>query len=71
MIKRSYQYRCTVVTTEDYGDTPATGQYAEATLSVIADGSFWRDRAATIKIGVPVGTRPGALFRVTIEEMQE
>lgn len=63
-----YRYRCTVVTTEDYGDSPHAGQTAIATLAVISDGSHWQDRPATIKLRVPCGTRPGGTWLVTITE---
>lgn len=62
-----YKYRCVEVVTYDYGDGPAAGGFAEAVLSVLPDGSFWRDRPATLKIGVPLGTRPGTVYRVVIE----
>lgn len=63
----TYRYRCTKVVTTDYGDGPAAGQDALASLVVIADGSHWQDRPAGFTKRVPLGTRPGTIFRVTIE----
>jgi hypothetical protein len=71
MIDRKYRYRLVEVITHDYGDGPAAGVYAEGLLSIIHDGSFWRDRPATLKIGVEAGRRPGAEFEVSIREVGE
>lgn len=65
-----YRYRCTMVTVKDYGDGPCAGVNASATLTILPDGSHWSERPATIEIGVPVGTRPGAVYRVVIEEAE-
>lgn len=70
-IERRHRYRLTKVTTEDYGDGPHAGQFAIGELSVIPDGSFWRDRPQTLNIGVPLGTRPGAEFEVTIAALAD
>ena len=64
-----YRYSCVCVTTEDYGDGPYAGPEAIATLSVLPDGSHWRERPVSLKIAVPVGTRPGGIYRVVIEEV--
>lgn len=64
-----YKYRCTMVETKDYGDGPEAGVTSRAMLSVIPDGSRWDDRPQAIFIRVPVGTRPGGLYRVSIDSI--
>jgi hypothetical protein len=71
MIDRKYRYRLVEVITHDYGDGPAAGVYAEGLLSIVPDGSFWRDRPATLRVGVEVGRRPGAEFEVLVREVGE
>ncbi len=66
-----HRYKCVCVSTEDYGDGPAAEVVAFATLSVIPDGSNWRELPAVFKIKVPVGTRPGAIYRFVLEEIKE
>jgi hypothetical protein len=66
-----YRYRLTEVVTRDFGDTPAAGKMVSGVLSVIPDGTPWHNRPATISIGVPEGTRPGGLYRVVIERINE
>lgn len=73
-----YGYRAIEVTTRDYGDplkrehdgTPIAGPVAIATLAIIPDGSHWQDRPQTITTRVPLGTRPGGLWRVVIEPVE-
>ena len=62
-----YRYRMSSVRMDDYGDTSAAGQQWVGRLAVIPDGSHWQDRPATIDITVEPGTRPGAVFVITIE----
>lgn len=69
--RRAYFYRCTSVTTVDYGDSPSAGQSATAEMAAIPDGSDWTSRPPILKVSVPVGTRPGGLWRITIEEVQD
>lgn len=63
----TYRYRATSVTTVDYGDGPAAGKATTAHLAIIPDGSRWDSRPQAFTIAVPEGTRPGGIFRVTIE----
>jgi hypothetical protein len=66
MMGRTFRYRMTRVVTTDYGDGPAAGQRAIGHLARIPDGTAWDDFPQTIAIGVPLGTRPGQVFRITI-----
>lgn len=68
--KQSYRYRLTSVTTVDYGDSPCAGKTVHGELAVIPDGSRWDDRPVVIRIALPEGTRPGAIYRVTIEQIE-
>jgi len=61
------KYRCTSVTTVDYGDGPAAGKSTMARLSRIPDGGHWLDFPTTIDIAVPEGTRPGTVYELKLE----
>jgi len=65
---RTHKYRCTEVVTHDYGDGPAARCFALAQLAIIPDGSHWQSRPETLKISVPAGTRPGAIWALTLSE---
>ncbi|MEA3044538.1 MAG: hypothetical protein QOH47_2376 [Sphingomonadales bacterium] len=63
-------YRVIAVKTTDYGDGPATGRAAWAVLSVVPDGSHWQSRPTNLEISVPVGSRPGGLWKLTLEAQE-
>ena len=60
------EYRLTVVTTKDYGSSVR----AYGLLARIPDGSRWDRLPLTIEVAVPEGTRPGAIFDVSITERE-
>lgn len=60
-------YRLTKVTTEDYGDHPSAGKRYIGQLARIPDGSRWDALPQVFNIAVPEGTRPGAVFTMTLE----
>jgi hypothetical protein len=61
------EYRCTIVTTRDYGDSPAAGKTTTATLARIPDGTHWQALPMTFEIAVPEGTRPGGIYEMTLK----
>ena len=65
------EYRCTIITTRDYGDSPAAGKTTMATLAKIPDGTHWQALPTTFEIAVPEGTRPGAIYKLTLELKSE
>lgn len=65
------EYRCTMVTTRDYGDSPAAGKTTMATLSRIPDGMHWRALPGSFEIAVPEGTRPGKIYKLNLEEQNQ
>jgi len=65
------KYRCTIVTTRDYGDSPAAGKTTTATLAKIPDGTHWQAYPRIIEITVAEGTRPGAIYNLTLEVESE
>jgi len=60
------EYKCTSVTTVDYGDGPAAGKSTMARLVRLPDGGHWLDFPTTIDVAVPEGTRPGTVYELRL-----
>jgi hypothetical protein len=69
-IRFDREARLVAVVTEDFGDSPGAGREAAGRLALVPNGTSWR-MTGQLTIPVPVGTRPGAKFRVLIEELPD